>query len=390
LLALLGTHVTDVALPLIALTLGSPSGTELGLLRGAAQLPLVLIGLHAGVWIDRHPFQLSLGRLLAVRTMVIATVAFIFMAWPSINLLIAGAAALGTANLLYDLRLGTTVLRTFQGGALVSANAKLATMQSLAGIAAPLAVAWLMQSATPLSPLWVGSGLMLLSWLAWKVFGGGPAQDTVPAEGRGKLAVWDGLLRVWDDRLLRQLSVSVGLWNFCVHGSNVAIMLMVVQSMNLPPSRLATCVAVYSVGFLLGAIATPRLLSRVTLGLALFGSLALSLLGLLLAAGAPLLDSRLPYLEGCYAIAGACSAVAQVCNGSLRQLLATAGSFGRVVAAMRLLTWVPIPVGALLAGVACEHLAPQTVLFVLAGGGLLLSAWPMLARSPLLDIRSQT
>jgi hypothetical protein len=52
-----GSGVGAVAMPLTAvLTLGA-SAMDMGLRAAASTLPVLLLGLHAGVWIDRLPVR---------------------------------------------------------------------------------------------------------------------------------------------------------------------------------------------------------------------------------------------------------------------------------------------------------------------------------------------
>ncbi|MEZ4663481.1 MAG: MFS transporter [Caldilineaceae bacterium] len=49
-----GSKVTEVALPLTAVLMLGVTPTQMGLLSVAGSLPNLLIGLPAGVWVDRR------------------------------------------------------------------------------------------------------------------------------------------------------------------------------------------------------------------------------------------------------------------------------------------------------------------------------------------------
>ncbi|MWA07368.1 hypothetical protein F8568_045000 [Actinomadura sp. LD22] len=51
----LGSSVTGVALPLVAVVMLEASALQVALLSVAAWLPWLLIGLPAGAWVDRPP-----------------------------------------------------------------------------------------------------------------------------------------------------------------------------------------------------------------------------------------------------------------------------------------------------------------------------------------------
>ena len=52
-ISMLGSQVTILALPLTAVLLLDASAFEVGLLTAFGYLPFLLIGLPAGVWVDR-------------------------------------------------------------------------------------------------------------------------------------------------------------------------------------------------------------------------------------------------------------------------------------------------------------------------------------------------
>ena len=65
----LGSQITLIALPLTAIGLNATPG-EMGLLRAVQYVPFLLIGLLAGVWVDRMP-----RRPLLIFTNILAIVA---------------------------------------------------------------------------------------------------------------------------------------------------------------------------------------------------------------------------------------------------------------------------------------------------------------------------
>src|SRR6266542_4867758 len=73
----LGTQVTLLALPLTAILILKASPFQVGLLGAAEFLPFILVGLPAGVWVDRlrrRPILIAgdLGRVLALGSIPIA------------------------------------------------------------------------------------------------------------------------------------------------------------------------------------------------------------------------------------------------------------------------------------------------------------------------------
>lgn len=54
-ISVLGSQVTELALPLTAVILLHATPSEMGLLTAVGLLPFLIVGLPAGVWVDRFP-----------------------------------------------------------------------------------------------------------------------------------------------------------------------------------------------------------------------------------------------------------------------------------------------------------------------------------------------
>ena len=97
-----GSSVTAVALPLVALTALHASVLQVSLLGAAAWLPWLLIGLPAGAWVDRRP-----KRRLMMACDVISLVLFVSVpvaAWAgllTIGQLLVVALLAGTAKVFF-------------------------------------------------------------------------------------------------------------------------------------------------------------------------------------------------------------------------------------------------------------------------------------------------
>ncbi|NJP97257.1 MFS transporter [Nonomuraea sp. FMUSA5-5] len=72
--SLLGSSVTTVALPLTAVVHLGASATEMGVLGALGLLPHLLLGLPAGVWIDRVPYRRAVVVADAVRVGLLGAV----------------------------------------------------------------------------------------------------------------------------------------------------------------------------------------------------------------------------------------------------------------------------------------------------------------------------
>ncbi|MEW2504200.1 MFS transporter [Amycolatopsis sp. NPDC047767] len=98
--SLLGSSVTTVALPLAAVLTLHASSIYMGLLGAAALLPHFLLGLPAGVWVDRLPYRRLLVTADIAQLLLIGSipVAAAFGVLTLVQLLIVALLA-GVANL---------------------------------------------------------------------------------------------------------------------------------------------------------------------------------------------------------------------------------------------------------------------------------------------------
>ena len=63
-ISVFGTGFTQLALPMIAVTLLAATPAQMGFLGMAQYLPFLLIGLVAGVWVDRWPRRPDAGHTM--------------------------------------------------------------------------------------------------------------------------------------------------------------------------------------------------------------------------------------------------------------------------------------------------------------------------------------
>src|SRR5215211_4039323 len=99
----LGSTITREALPYTAILALGASPLQMGLLGAAGAAPLLLLGLFAGVWIDRlrrRPLMIAadLGRALLLLSIPIAYL----LGWMRIEQLYVVAALAGTLTVFFD------------------------------------------------------------------------------------------------------------------------------------------------------------------------------------------------------------------------------------------------------------------------------------------------
>lgn len=181
----LGTQISMLALPLVAVLALEASEFETGLLVAAETAAFLLVGLPAGVWVDRMRRRRILITADVVRGALLASVP---IAWwldaLSLPQLYVVALGMGLATVFFDIAYQSYLPSLVGRDQLMDGNAKLEIVRSAAGVAGPSVGGGLVQVLTaPVAVLadavsFLGSALFL-----WRI--DATEQTPDPAAGRG-------------------------------------------------------------------------------------------------------------------------------------------------------------------------------------------------------------
>lgn len=134
----LGTAVSTVAMPLVALEVLDASVLAVALLTAATWLPWLVVGLPAGAWVDRLPKRPVLVAADLCSVLLLASVPL--AAWAgvlTVAQLLAVNLGLGTASVFFRTAWTAYVPAVVPPGGLVPANALLHGGESAAHVAGP-------------------------------------------------------------------------------------------------------------------------------------------------------------------------------------------------------------------------------------------------------------
>lgn len=153
--SLVGSQVTILALPLIAvITLGA-SAWQMGVLVAYGRAPYLFVGLPAGVWIDRLPRRqvclvCAIGQALTLSVVPLADA----MGLLTFALLSAVAFVTGAFAVFADIAMLSLVPMVVPRGRLTAGQAAMEASQSVSQVAGPALAGWLVQLLTaPLAVL---------------------------------------------------------------------------------------------------------------------------------------------------------------------------------------------------------------------------------------------
>ncbi|WP_369142247.1 MFS transporter [Streptomyces sp. R44] len=385
-LSTLGTNVSYVAVPLIAVLALDAGPGQVGLLGSLSTAAFLLIGLPAGAWVDRMRHRTV---LIAADLVRAALLAWIPVAWWCELLTFWSLCAVvflnGVATVLFDVAGQSALPRLVGPAALVPANSALVSLMAAGNVAGRGAGGALVQLlGAPLAVVCsavghLGSGLQLM-WMARKA---APATPVAQATGPGpnlRAQIAEGLRHVLRHAELRALALSGAVGNLGAVMVNTMLPVMFTRDLGLSAGALGLFWAVGGAGLFVGARCARPLADRFGHGRGLVvAGLYLGPAGLLV----PLMD-RGGWLwvagAGWFAFAVR-TGTANVLGVSLRQRLTPSALLGRMNATFRFLLTGTMALAAALAGAIGAYSSPRAALW--AGGVLLALSFLPTLLSPL-------
>jgi MFS family permease len=376
-LSLFGTQVTNLALPLTAVLVFDATAEQVGVLRFLEFAPYLFLSLVFGVWVDRaRRKQIMLLANLARMVLIALVSVLAHYHHLSIGGLLAIACTVGVCSVLFDvssMSFVPTLVRDPQH--YVEANQKLGVTQSTTYVAGPGAAGALIGWIGPPTALLVdaASYAVSLASLLWIRTPEPPPPTADRRDIRRELV--DGVRWVSGHPVLRSLAVFAPFTNFSFTCVATLFLVYAVRDQGLSPGTVGLILSVASVGTLVGALISPRLIRRHPVG-PLYGvALAFIYTGPLLI---PVAGGSRPALIGTFMLSflisyfgGGLSNVIQI---SLRQTCTPPSLMGRMTAAFRTLLFGGAALGGLCAGLLAGAVGLHAALTVVAVGsaGMLL------------------
>ena len=369
----LGTQVTLLALPLIAILILRANPFEVGLLTAVEYLPFLLVGLPAGVWVDRlrrRPILIAadVGRALSLASIPVAH------ALGDLTLIHLYLVAFlnGTLTVFFDVAYMSYLPSLVERNQLMEGNSKLEVSRSGAELAGPGLAGALIQALTaPVAIIadavsFFGSAVFLLLIRHRE-----PAirPDATEAPPKMRTEIGEGLRYVLRHRLLLPIAICTSTSNLFGHMAFAVYLVYAVRELGLSPGLIGVIFALGNVGFLVGAIAANRIARRLGIGTTIWLSAATYGPSLLLIPLAPR-TAPVAFLIASWFLGSLGSVVYNVNQVSLRQAITSDRLQGRMNATIRFLVWGTMPIGAFAGGALGSAIGLRPTLFVAAVGGV--------------------
>ena len=389
LVSVCGSGVTRLALPLTAIVVLHAGPVQMGLLVAVAASANLIVGLPAGVIIDRFPRRLIMIGADVGRGLLLATIplAALLGALTMAQLYVVAflAAAL---DFFFDVA-ATSVLPMVLGRErLIDGNVSLTVNNQAAKIAGPSVAGVLIQVVT--AP--VALVLDALSFLVSAACVAAVRLSEAPLTRRAVRGGWwsemlDGIKLVIRDDMLRSILGASVLGALAGAMLQPLELLFFTRELELSPATAGVILATGGITAIPGSLLARAAADRLGQGRAMAAGTFLSSLGVLL----------IPLAGGPVAAIVALLVVSQLLVGigipiwginqlTVRQSVVPNELQGRANAARRLLTFGAAPLGAIVSGYLAQGIGYRPTMFV--GALLLWSALLWTVRSPLWSLRA--
>jgi MFS family permease len=271
---------------------------------------------------------------------------------------------------------------------LIQANARLAASSSVARVAGPGLAGLLIDIFRASGAVAVDAMSFLVSAIALSLIQiREPAPET-PAERRSIWAdIAEGLTIFFRNRVLRAFLAATVTFDLFWNALFAVYFLYVTRDLGLPATAIGVVFGLGSIGALLGAVLTERVIRRFGVGPTIIGTqVILGLTAPLIALPLWLPAVAVPLLAAAEFILSFVGTISGITRGSLIQGLVPKHVLGRVWASRSFIGLGIVPVGALLGGVLGERLGVPATIVIGAFGGIPSFIWLVL--SPVRNIRT--
>ena len=372
----LGSQVSLLAIPLLAVRTLHATTFQMGLLTAASTAAFLVVGLPAGVWVDRVRRRrvmigADIGRVVALGSIPVAYAAGVL----TLAQLFVVTLGSGILTVFFDVAYQSYLPALVGREHLVEGNAKLTGSAQVAAVVGPGAAGGLVQAIDSAGAVAVDSVSFLVSAVAIARIHAPEPKPSVPEGGHPKVVrdIAEGLRFVFTNALLRAIAATTATSNLFSGISAAVEIVFLVRAVGASPGTIGLLFSMGGIGGVLGAFAAGPIARRL-------GGPRATIAGIAGTAGAVLIPLTMPgagllFFGFGLLIVSFSAVVYNVNQVSFRQQLCPDRLLGRMNATMRFVVWGVLPVGALIGGVLGAVLGLRTTLWIGAAGQVLAGAW---------------
>ena len=382
-----GSQITNLALPLTAALLLHASPWQMGVLIALEVLPFGLLGLFAGVWIDRGSklrivIASEVGRGAALLIVPLAA----FTDWLSMPVLYLAGFAVGTGNAIGGAAAQVLMAQMVGRDKLIEANAKVVLGENAAQLTGPGIAGWLIQVFTAPFAILIDAASFFASAVMLR---GIPADAPRPRHSEQDLwrEIGEGLKLVWHNPVLRSLAWTIAIWQLLNHMQAAIMILFAARTLQLSPGMIGAAFVFAGMGCFAAALCAERFGERFGIGpMIVFGFVGTGAAWVVIAlTGGTGWPAALAFGAALF-VFDFSATLFGIHYMALRQAITPDHLLGRMTATMRFLALAAAPFGALFGGALGEWLGLSGTLLLVGVLGLALAGLTM-SLSPVRSVR---
>jgi predicted MFS family arabinose efflux permease len=382
-----GDRISELALPLIAVTMLDATPAEVGFLTAAVWLPN-LVSLFIGTWVDqqRNKKALMVGADLARTVVVLSLPVVYWLGWLSLWHLFAVAILAGLAHVVFNTAYAAFFVRLVPRDKFLEANSKLSATRSFSFMAGPAAGGLLVQWLTAPFALVIDALTFVFSAIQIARLKTTSAEVEPTEEPLLKRAM-GGMGYVLKHPYLRTSLACSTTVNFFSFIGFALLILFASRNLGLDAGTIGLALGIGASGGLLGAALARPIAERIGAGrlIAIAAVVFPAAIGVV-----ALADGPVWVRIGALAAGEFIGAFAVMCYDipimSLQAKVTHEGMRSRVSGAFTTINYGIRPLGAVLGGLLAAWIGTRETLLISAAGGLLAILW--LIGSPILKVRS--
>jgi predicted MFS family arabinose efflux permease len=365
-----GSQVTVLALPTLAIFTFHAGAVAVGLLVAANRVPFPILGLFAGAVVDRlrkRPLMIAcnLARLVILIAIPVLAGLGALRLWE----LFVGALGMGVFTVFFDIAYLAYVPALVDPDQLLEANSRLEVSYSGAALVGPGLGGLLIQGLGAARAVVADALSFLVSAITLlSIRGHEQAGATAPRRHLVR-EVGEGLGHVFGNRVLRAQLLCMSAAGLFAHAFEAPLYIFAYGRLHLSPGLLGAVLAAEGVGSIAATVIAMRVITRFGVGriVALADGAAIGLTALVpLAVFVPPVALLFPL----FLAIGLLGTVGNIAQVTLRQSLSPARLQGRMTSVFRTFFWGAWPIGNLFGGLLAAAIGASTTLWVTSLLGL--------------------
>ncbi|MEU4475504.1 MFS transporter [Micromonospora sp. NPDC023888] len=382
-----GDRISELALPLIAVTLLAATPVQVSVLTASIWLPN-LLGLFLGAWVDQRTHKrrlLIIADLIRAAVLISLPVAYLFDAITLTQLYLVGLLT-GAGAVLFAMARQAFFVALVPRSAYVDATSKLSMSRSLSFIAGPAVGGGLVQTLSAPVAIVVDAVSFLGSALLLSRI---PVTEPPPPPRRTSTLglVREGLVLVLRHPVLRAALGCTSTVNFFTFIASALLLLYASRDLNLSAGEIGVALGFGAVGGLAGAALAPRISRAIGLGrTAMIGAVLFPAPLALTALVSGSTWTKVALLAAIELVSSVGVMLMDVNLNALLTAVTPDDARGRRAGAYSAVNYGIRPLGALVGGVLGTTIGLRPTLVVAGLGGVLAVLW--LLASPVRHIRT--